>query len=114
MRGYRLVGYGFGGGDRRKKWTIRMRRGHNRGMGYTEMRKNMKTGRGADELVGGHKGLWNRVLEGDCAEVAKSWAEGTLDLVYLDPPFFTNRDHGPNGSAKAPSGLGDDMRFTDR
>jgi len=28
---------------------------------------------------------------GDCAEVLRRFPEGCIDLIYLDPPFFSNR-----------------------
>lgn len=30
---------------------------------------------------------------GDCLEVARSMAGGTVDLTYVDPPFFTQKTH---------------------
>ncbi|MEA1867458.1 MAG: DNA methyltransferase [Thermodesulfobacteriota bacterium] len=32
-----------------------------------------------------------KVYQGDCIDILSPWAEGTVDLVYLDPPFFTQR-----------------------
>ena len=38
---------------------------------------------------------WGRVHLGDCLEVLPAEvAPGSVDLCYLDPPFFTGRDHG--------------------
>jgi len=34
-----------------------------------------------------------RVIQGDCREVLASFESACADLVYLDPPFFTRRDH---------------------
>lgn len=31
------------------------------------------------------------VLQGDCVELLRPWPASTIDLVYLDPPFFTQR-----------------------
>lgn len=31
------------------------------------------------------------VHQGDCLSILRRWAEATIDLVYLDPPFFTQR-----------------------
>ncbi|MBN2824102.1 MAG: DNA adenine methylase [Campylobacterales bacterium] len=31
-----------------------------------------------------------RVLQGDCLELLKDLEDNTIDLIYLDPPFFTN------------------------
>ncbi|MEN0057594.1 MAG: site-specific DNA-methyltransferase [Bdellovibrio sp.] len=36
----------------------------------------------------------NSVLEGDCLTVLDSLTPETVDLIYLDPPFFTQKEHG--------------------
>lgn len=33
----------------------------------------------------------SEVYEGDCLDILRSWTDETIDLVYLDPPFFTQR-----------------------
>ena len=33
------------------------------------------------------------VHQGDCIDILSPWPEATVDLVYLDPPFFTQRKH---------------------
>lgn len=35
----------------------------------------------------------NCILEGDCLDKMKSIEKGTIDLIYLDPPFFTEKKH---------------------
>jgi len=35
----------------------------------------------------------NKILEGDCLEEMKSIEKNSIDLIYLDPPFFTERKH---------------------
>ena len=35
--------------------------------------------------------MQTEVHEGDCAEVLRAWQNAMVDLVYLDPPFFTQR-----------------------
>ena len=35
----------------------------------------------------------NIILEGDCLDVMKSIDPSTVDLIYLDPPFFTDKKH---------------------
>lgn len=35
----------------------------------------------------------NSILEGDCLQRMDEIDEGTVDLIYLDPPFFTERKH---------------------
>ena len=32
-----------------------------------------------------------KVHQGDCIDILSPWAGATVDLVYLDPPFFTQR-----------------------
>jgi site-specific DNA-methyltransferase (adenine-specific) len=33
------------------------------------------------------------VIKGDCLEVLNNWPDNSIDLVYLDPPFFTQKTH---------------------
>lgn len=40
------------------------------------------------------------IVQGDCLKVLKQIPKGTIDLIYLDPPFFSNKDY--------------DMPFTDK
>lgn len=35
----------------------------------------------------------SEIHKGDCLGVAKTLSEGVVDLVYVDPPFFTQRTH---------------------
>ncbi len=35
----------------------------------------------------------NKILEGDCLEKMRLIEKGTIDLIYLDPPFFTEKKH---------------------
>ncbi len=35
----------------------------------------------------------NKIYNGDCCEVLKDCNSESVDLVYLDPPFFTQREH---------------------
>lgn len=37
--------------------------------------------------------LLSQVIHGDCLDVMARIDSSTIDLVYLDPPFFTNRHH---------------------
>jgi len=49
-----------------------------------------------------------RLLHGDCLEVAASLEDASIDLVYVDPPFFTGRDQRGVGRAEArPLAYGD-------
>ena len=40
-----------------------------------------------------NKELINHIFEGDCIEQLKKIKESSIDLIYLDPPFFTEREH---------------------
>jgi len=40
----------------------------------------------------------DRLVLGDCLEVMASLAPGSIDLIYIDPPFFTGREQA--GSAE--------------
>lgn len=31
------------------------------------------------------------VYQGDCIDILRPWSDATVDLIYLDPPFFTQR-----------------------
>ncbi len=35
----------------------------------------------------------NRLIHGDCLEVLKNIPPESVDLIYLDPPFFSNRNY---------------------
>jgi site-specific DNA-methyltransferase (adenine-specific) len=35
----------------------------------------------------------NRLILGDNFEILKSMENDTIDLIYLDPPFFSNRNY---------------------
>jgi len=35
----------------------------------------------------------NQLILGDYLEVLKTIASGSVDLIYLDPPFFSNRNY---------------------
>jgi site-specific DNA-methyltransferase (adenine-specific) len=35
----------------------------------------------------------NSVLEGDCLEQMRLIEKESIDLIYLDPPFFTEKTH---------------------
>ena len=38
----------------------------------------------------------NKIIHGDCLDVLSTIRDGA-DLIYMDPPFFTNRQHENNG-----------------
>ena len=35
----------------------------------------------------------NEVFQGDCLEVLKNIPDHSIDLIYLDPPFYTQKIH---------------------
>jgi site-specific DNA-methyltransferase (adenine-specific) len=35
----------------------------------------------------------NKIYEGDCRDVLKKIESDSIDMVYLDPPFFTQKEH---------------------
>jgi site-specific DNA-methyltransferase (adenine-specific) len=35
----------------------------------------------------------NKIIEGDCLEIMRSIEESSIGLIYLDPPFFTEKKH---------------------
>lgn len=37
--------------------------------------------------------LINKIQLGDCLEIMRSIEKGSVDLIYLDPPFFTGKKH---------------------
>jgi len=49
------------------------------------------------------------VLLGDCREVLRSFSDASVDLVYLDPPFFTQKTH-----SLSPRDNGAEYSFEDR
>ena len=40
---------------------------------------------------------WGQIHLGDCLSICADWPAAQVDLVYLDPPFFTRRDHVGTG-----------------
>lgn len=40
-----------------------------------------------------NRGLNSKLINGDCLDVLTTLGSGTVDLVYLDPPFFTQKQH---------------------
>ena len=54
------------------------------------------------EVPGTEAGL---IFEGDCLEVTRRMAEGSIDLLYSDPPFFTKRDF--EGKVRAGGKMGE-------
>jgi DNA modification methylase len=55
------------------------------------------------------------LIHGDCLQAAAGLAQGSVDLVYLDPPFFTGRDRGTGGQVgfadRWPGGLRSYLRW---
>lgn len=40
-----------------------------------------------------HKNVETRIRQGDCLELSRGIEEDSIDLAYLDPPFFTQKVH---------------------
>jgi len=55
---------------------------------------------------------WGQVFLGDCLSICSEWPAALADLVYLDPPFFTRRDHV--GTARSADLNGESLTFADR
>jgi site-specific DNA-methyltransferase (adenine-specific) len=75
-------------------WTNRAVKGDNSSMGNTEVKRLHRVT--PDELPVDNGSLplpWRHVLLGDCLDVARPWLDASIDLIYLDPPFFTRRQH---------------------
>lgn len=45
-----------------------------------------------------------RIFHGDSLELARAWPPGTIDLVYIDPPFGTGKPQRGRGGAYADGG----------
>ncbi|SRR5579884_131464 len=50
----------------------------------------------------------NRLIEGDCLAVMRRLPAATVDLIYVDPPFFTGRDRGRSRGAPPAAGAAAD------
>ena len=35
----------------------------------------------------------NIIYEGDCETILPNFSDNTIDLIYADPPFFTNKNY---------------------
>ncbi len=49
-------------------------------------------------MVKPRPGLENRLVQADALDLARSLPAGSVDLVYLDPPFFTGRTQRGRGT----------------
>jgi DNA modification methylase len=43
----------------------------------------------------------NQLILGDNLEILKTNESDSIDLIYLDPPFFSNRTYDSSGAMKA-------------
>ncbi|MDR2497445.1 MAG: hypothetical protein LBD21_10010 [Tannerellaceae bacterium] len=43
----------------------------------------------------------NKLILGDNLEILKAMDSETVDLIYLDPPFFSNRNYEGSGAMPA-------------
>ena len=57
---------------------------------------------------------FNSILEGDCLEKMKVIEKGTVDLVYLDPPFFTEKKHSLKNRERTKEFSFDDIWGSDK
>ena len=59
----------------------------------------------------------NTAYYGDCADIMNAWknagVQGIIDLIYLDPPFNSNRNYGAPTSKSKDSDTGSMDAFTD-
>lgn len=56
----------------------------------------------------------NAIKEGDCLEILKSMPADSVDLIYLDPPFFTDRKHKLKNRERTTEFSFDDIWESDR
>ena len=68
--------------------------------------------------AGAHVGVCNvpnrTIFEGDNLDVMRGMNDGCVDLIYLDPPFNSNRDYAaPIGSEAAGAAFKDTWDLTD-
>ena len=80
--------------DSRKKWTAPPGKRDNRAMSNIEVSTNhrLTNGPAAAEAV-----PWGRIFLGDALGINGGLPSECLDFIYVDPPFFTNREHVGNG-----------------
>ena len=53
-----------------------------------------------DAPAGGTQAPWGQVVLGDALEIAARFPQNSVDFIYADPPFFTNRKQ--TGGTNAP------------
>ena len=58
--------------------------------------------------------LYNVVLEGDCLDLLTQIQPKSVDLIYLDPPFFTGRTHKLSNRTRTKEFSFDDIWGSDR
>lgn len=51
----------------------------------------------------------NEVIAGDCREVIASWPDDIIDLIYLDPPFLTQKRHKSTNRERSRTFAFDDL-----
>ncbi len=56
----------------------------------------------------------NSIIQGDCLEKMKRIDKGSLDLIYLDPPFFTEKKHVLKNRDRTQEFSFDDIWGTDK
>lgn len=56
----------------------------------------------------------NCIIEGDCLDKMQAIEEGTVDLIYLDPPFFTEKKHALKNRERTKEFSFDDIWGSDK
>jgi site-specific DNA-methyltransferase (adenine-specific) len=57
---------------------------------------------------------WGQVLLGDCLDIAGGWPAGNVDFIYVDPPFFTNREQRSEATSGTGEASAEVLRFADQ
>jgi site-specific DNA-methyltransferase (adenine-specific) len=57
--------------------------------------------------IGDDNGPWGQVFLGDALKIARSVPGHSADLIYADPPFFTNRKHSGGNRSESPLSFSD-------
>lgn len=44
----------------------------------------------------------DRIYQGDCLEIMRSWPDGCIDLILTDPPYTIHAASGGGSTVRAP------------
>jgi site-specific DNA-methyltransferase (adenine-specific) len=61
-----------------------------------------------------HHPLANEILHGDCLDLLPRFAQGSFQLIYIDPPFNTGREQSRKTLQTVPDDTGDRTGFQGR